>query len=63
MKPQKIIAEHESLIFGTGFIVLLLIVWETIPLWYTLPRGMALFFTTPSRIAAAFYQLLLDGTI
>ena len=63
MKPGKIFAEHESLILGTGFIVLLLIVWESIPLWYTLPRGMALFFTTPSRIAAAFYELLLDGTI
>src|ERR671910_2157361 len=63
MKARKIFAEHESLIFGTGFIVLLLVVWESIPLWYTLPKGMALFFTTPSRIAAAFYELLLDGTI
>jgi ABC-type nitrate/sulfonate/bicarbonate transport system permease component len=63
MKPRKIFAEHESLIFGTGFIILLLVLWESIPLWYTLPRGMALFFTTPSRIAASFYELLLDGTI
>jgi ABC-type nitrate/sulfonate/bicarbonate transport system permease component len=63
MKAKRIFAEHESLIFGTGFIVLLLVLWESIPLWYTLPRGMALFFTTPSRITAAFYQLLLDGTI
>lgn len=63
MKPAKIFAEHESLILGSGFIVLLLFVWESIPLWYTLPKGMALFFTTPSRIAASFYELLLDGTI
>ena len=63
MNPRKIFAEHESLIFGTGFIILLLVLWESIPLWYTLPRGMALFFTTPSRIAASFYELLLDGTI
>ena len=63
MKPQKIFAEHESLMFGTGFIVLLLVIWESIPLWYTLPKGMALFFTTPSRITTAFYELLLDGTI
>src|SRR5687768_11972013 len=63
MKPPKIFAEHESLIFGTGFIVLLLVIWESIPFWYTLPKGMALFFTTPSRVAAAFYELLLDGTI
>src|SRR4026209_1928807 len=63
MIPKKLFAEHESFILGTGFIVLLLIVWESIPLWYTLPRGMALFFTTPSKIAAAFYELLLNGTI
>jgi NitT/TauT family transport system permease protein len=63
MNPRKIFAEHESLIFGTGFIILLLVLWESIPLWYTLPRGMALFFTTPSRIVASFYELLLDGTI
>src|SRR3990170_9009895 len=63
MNARKIFAEHESLIFGTGFIVLLLVLWESIPLWYTLPRGMALFFTAPSRIVASFYELLLDGTI
>src|SRR5688572_24548356 len=63
MKPRKFLAEHESLILGTGFIVLLLVIWESVPLWYTLPRGMALFFTTPSRIAAAFYELLLNGEI
>jgi ABC-type nitrate/sulfonate/bicarbonate transport system permease component len=51
------------LIFGAGFIVLLLAFWETVPLWYALPKGMALFFTTPSKIAAAFYELLLNGTI
>ena len=63
MKPEKLFAEHESFILGTGFILVLIAVWESIPLWYTLPRGMALFFTTPSKIAVAFFQLLLDGTI
>ena len=63
MKPEKLFAEHESFILGTGFILVLIAVWESIPLWYTLPRGMALFFTTPSKIAVAFSQLLLDGTI
>ena len=63
MKLKNFYSEHESLILGTGFIMVLLAVWESVPLWTTLPRGMALFFTTPSRIAAAFYQLLLDGTI
>ena len=63
MKPRKFFTEHESFILGSGFILLLLAVWESVPLWYTLPRGMALFFTTPSKIAAAFYEFLLNGTI
>jgi len=63
MKPKQLLAEHESFILGTGFILLLLIIWQSVPLWYTLPKGMALFFTTPSKIAAAFYELLLNGTI
>ena len=60
---KKLLADHEPLLFGAGFIVLLLAFWETVPLWYALPKGMALFFTTPSKIAAAFYELLLNGTI
>jgi len=63
MKVKQIFAEHESFILGGGFILLLLVVWESIPLWYTLPKGMALFFTTPSKIAAAFYELLRNGQI
>jgi NitT/TauT family transport system permease protein len=60
---KKLLADHEPVIFGAGFIVLLLAFWETVPLWYALPKGMALFFTTPSKIAGAFYELLLNGTI
>jgi ABC-type nitrate/sulfonate/bicarbonate transport system permease component len=63
MKLKNLYNEHESLILGSGFIVILLAVWESIPLWTALPRGMALFFTTPSKIAAAFYELLLSGEI
>lgn len=63
MKVKQFFAEHESFVLGGGFILLLLVVWESIPLWYTLPKGMALFFTTPSKIAAAFYELLLNGQI
>ena len=63
MKANNFFAEHESFIFGAGFILLLLLLWESVPLWYTLPKGMALFFTTPSKIAVAFYELLRNGTI
>jgi len=63
MKLKTFYAEHESFILGTGFIVILLALWESVPLWYTLPKGMALFFTTPSKVAAAFQQLLINGEI
>src|SRR6266508_3008543 len=63
MKLKNFYTEHESFILGTGFIVLLLAAWQSIPLWYTLPKGMALFFTTPSKVAATFYELLLNGEI
>lgn len=63
MKANKFLGEHESFIFGAGFILLLLLLWESVPLWYTLPKGMALFFTTPSKIVVAFYELLRNGTI
>lgn len=63
MNLRSFFHEHESWFFGAGFIVLLLAVWESIPLWLTLPRGMALFFTTPSRVTAAFFQLLASGEI
>jgi ABC-type nitrate/sulfonate/bicarbonate transport system permease component len=63
MKPKNFYAEHESFILGTGFIVILLAFWESVPLWYTLPKGMALFFTTPSKVAAAFQRLLINGEI
>ena len=63
MKLKNFCTEHESFILGTGFIVILLAFWESVPLWYTLPKGMALFFTTPSKVAAAFQQLLINGEI
>jgi NitT/TauT family transport system permease protein len=55
--------EHEPFLLGAGFIALLLLLWEAVPWLTTLPRGLALFFTTPSKVAAAFVQLLADGQI
>lgn len=63
MSVKNFYTAHESFILGSGFIVFLLILWESIPLWYTLPQGMALFFTTPSKIAVAFFALLVNGEI
>ena len=55
--------ERESSILGIGFIVLFLVAWESIPLWVSLPKGVSLFFTTPSQVAVKFYELMADGTI
>jgi NitT/TauT family transport system permease protein len=63
MNLRKLYSEHEAFILGTGFIGALLILWETLPLWYSMPKGMALFFTTPSEVASAFRELLLNGEI
>ena len=63
MKLKNFYAEHESFILGTGFILALIALWESVPLWYTLPKGMALFFTTPSKVAVTFRELLLNGEI
>lgn len=63
MSVTRWIMKHEPAIFGAGFIVLLLMVWQSIPLWYAMPRAMTLFFTTPSRIAATFYELLASGEL
>jgi ABC-type nitrate/sulfonate/bicarbonate transport system permease component len=55
--------DKEPYVLGIGFIVLLLLLWESVPLFFTLPRGIALFFTTPTKIGAAFYRLLMNGEL
>lgn len=55
--------EYEPTIIGTGFILVLLFVWEIFPAVTTLPTGMALFLTTPSQIAQTFLELLQKGEI
>lgn len=63
MTLKRIYSEQEPLILGVGFIAVLLLLWQSIPLWYTLPRGMALFFTTPAKVAEAFWQLVASGEL
>ncbi|HXG52124.1 MAG TPA: ABC transporter permease [candidate division Zixibacteria bacterium] len=56
-------AENEHHILGGGFILLLLLFWESTPLVFPLPKGVSLFFTTPSRVAEACYQLIVENKI
>ena len=55
--------EREQTILGGGFILLLVLACESIPLLVTLPRGLSLFFTTPSEVVRTFYKLVANGQI
>ena len=63
MALKRFYLDQEPYILGIGFIAALLLVWQSIPLWYTLPRGMALFFTTPAEVWTAFWRLLSSGEL
>jgi ABC-type nitrate/sulfonate/bicarbonate transport system permease component len=55
--------EREHYLLGWGFILLLVIAWETTPHVVTLPKGLTLFFTTPSKVIDAFYELVVQNKI
>ena len=52
---------NEPYLFGGGFIVLFLAVWEAVPHVFSLSRGMELFFTTPTEVFGRMY-VMLDGS-
>lgn len=58
---------NEKHILGVGFIILFLLVWQAVPLLVTLPKGVALFFTTPWHVFATMYdmffhpKMMIDG--
>jgi NitT/TauT family transport system permease protein len=58
-----IYSEREELFWGGGFILLLMILWESMPHLIALPQGFALFFTTPVKVIEALYQLLSENKI
>jgi ABC-type nitrate/sulfonate/bicarbonate transport system permease component len=55
--------ENERHVLGFGFIALMLAVWEVVPHVFTLSRGMSLFFTPPSQVAATLYDMFASGSI
>ncbi len=55
--------EREHYLLGWGLILLLIVAWETTPHVVTLPRGLSLFFTTPSKVIEAFYELMVENQI
>ena len=62
-RPTSFYGEREHLILGAGFILLLILLWELMPHVLSLPQGFALFFTTPSKVIDAFYQLIIENKI
>lgn len=56
-------SEKESQILGGGFILILILLWESMPHLLALPKGFSLFFTTPSRVIDACYQLIVENKI
>lgn len=55
--------EYEPAIIGTAFILLILLLWQMIPVVMTLSKGMALFFTTPLQIVRTFFVLIEQGEL
>ena len=53
---------NEPIILGMGFIVVFLLIWEAIPLIFTLSKGLQLFFTAPSNISMALYSMFSGDT-
>lgn len=55
--------ERERYAWGIAFLLLPLVLWEVIPRALPLPRGVRLFFATPSEIAVAFVGLIEQGEL
>ena len=60
---QKAWRNLEPLLLGSGSIVLLLLLWQSLPYVITISPGMQLFFTTPSRIAVTLWGMFASGEI
>src|SRR5215470_8677059 len=62
--PATILRQRvESIALGTGAIVLLLLIWELLPHFLPIKQGTRLFFTVPSRILGALWQMFATGSI
>ncbi len=69
MTKKTLYETYESYILGGGCIMLFLLMWEAVPHVFSLSRGMALFFTTPTKVFERMYvmfegsQPLFDGDL
>lgn len=62
--PRKGVWQRfEPTILGFGSLVVLLLVWEFLPLLITMQEGTKLFFTVPSDIGGTLWQMFATGAI
>src|SRR5258707_6562565 len=61
--PRTLWRQIEPTALGAGSILLLLLVWEALPPLVTLGAGTKMFFTTPSRVAATLWSMMVTGTL
>jgi len=52
---------NEPLILGAGFIVLVIVLWQVVPLFFAMSKGMKLFFATPTMVFTAIGDLIASG--
>jgi NitT/TauT family transport system permease protein len=53
----------EPAALGTGSIVLLLVAWEVLPHLVTLGAGTMMYFTTPTRVGATLWNMIVSGAL
>lgn len=54
---------NEPLILGVGFIVLVIVLWQIVPSFFTMSKGMKLFFATPTMVFTAIGDLIASGKL
>lgn len=58
---QSFLDANQPMLYGAGFIIAVLILWQIIPQVFELSKAAKLFMTTPSQICAALYELYIGG--
>jgi ABC-type nitrate/sulfonate/bicarbonate transport system permease component len=53
----------EPMVYGTGSIVVLLLVWQFVPDFLPMKAGTKLFFTVPSHIVGALWRMFATGSV
>ncbi|MBX9829936.1 MAG: ABC transporter permease [Xanthobacteraceae bacterium] len=53
----------EPTVFGAGTILAVLLLWELLPHVISLSAGTKMYFTTPSRIGATLWTMMVTGTL